>query len=230
MPNTDQLATLAVLIGDLTDQSAQLRDAVGILRLESNERHGETRIAVMGLSTRVDTVVEEVEKLKKSVLEVREDKHRVNNILHEHALKISTLEGQLDTLFVQVAQMKSDMAEERNLMRRSFTEAAEVRRLETQAIQNHIEKLESAIQANTVSSEKRDLEMTKVADGLSAVIDELGIEDRTALGRQPRPGEVLPPPKLRSLEAWAKSSRIVQAVVALGVVADVLARLFHIGH
>lgn len=230
MPNSDQLASLAVLIGNLTEQSAKVQDAVGILRLESNELHGGTRTAVLGLSTRVDTVVDEVEKLKKSVLEIREDKHRVNNILHEHELKINSLEGQLDTLFLQVQQLEAKMSEERSEMRRSFSEAGEVRRLETEAIKNHIERLESSIRATEESAKKRDEEMAKVSDGMSAVIDELGIEDRTALGRQPRPGEVLPPPKLRSLEAWAKSSRIVQAVVALGVVADVLARLFHIGH
>lgn len=64
----------------------------------------------------------------------------------------------------------------------------------------------------------------KQTEAVSAIVNELGIEDRVELGRDVKPGEKITP-AFEKLEKRAKSSTIVQAIIAIGIVAELLSRV-----
>lgn len=217
----DQFEILRALISELTEQSISVRDAVGIMRVESKDRHGETRTAIQELSVRVDSVVGEVESLKKAIEEIRVDGHRVDGVVQEHGAEIANLKNQLLSLSTQVGQLRTEMLEDRSAFRRAFAESTEARKSEMQAIENHMRLLEGALNTSNERGERRDSEMAKVAEAVGAVVEELGIAHRVELGRTSK-GDPAPIPKLEAVDKRSKNAQVIQAVIAIGVLADTL--------
>lgn len=63
-------------------------------------------------------------------------------------------------------------------------------------------------------------------EAIGAVIDELGLEDRVELGRKMKPGEAPPERALQQIDKRTKQARIVQLVLALGMIAEVVLRVW----
>lgn len=222
----DQFDILRALIGELAAQSASVRDTIGQMRIESKEQHGEFRAVVQALATQVDSVVVEVNSLKMAIEELRQDGRRVELTVQDHTIRIKTLESALSSLEHQIEQIRSIMAEDRNTVRRALEEAAVARKQETEAVMAHMTKLEHALNS---AGERRDGEIAKVTEAMSAVVDELGIEDRVELGRTLPKGEKAKPrlQQIDSLERRAKSNQIVQIIIAIGFIAELISSVLH---
>jgi ABC-type transporter Mla subunit MlaD len=72
-----------------------------------------------------------------------------------------------------------------------------------------------------------DVESLKASNGplneaLGEIVNELGIEDRVALGREVKPGEKKPERTLRTLN---KQTKIVQVLVAAGMIAEAVIQI-----
>lgn len=103
----------------------------------------------------------------------------------------------------------------------------------------HVEKATKTLndRGEAIGEMKTEVDSLKASsdattEALGAIVEELGIEDRVKLGKTPRPGEK-PEPALakiekraQNLEVRVKSSTIVQAIIALGVIAGLLKQIF----
>lgn len=73
-------------------------------------------------------------------------------------------------------------------------------------------------------------DVDKTTEAVSAIVNELGIEDRVQLGREVKPGEKTPTTALKKLESRSKNSQAVQVIVAIGVIVNALYQLLSSGH
>lgn len=208
--SVSEFEVLRGLVAQVSEQASAVKDALGVLRLESSDRHGETRLAIQDLSKRVESAVVEVEKLK---LEFRDHRHSVNTTLTTHALEIAQLKSRLDGFESMIAQLRKDSEDERNAIRRALDESNKTRADETKAIMDYMSKLADA-------HNKRDGEMTQVRQAVGEIAKELGISGRTDIVPT-TPGEQ---PKLHNIETWARTSRTAQLIMAICVAIDIVYR------
>jgi uncharacterized coiled-coil protein SlyX len=88
--------------------------------------------------------------------------------------------------------------------------------------------VKDAVKPLEKQAEQREKKLEQSNEALGVVVEQLGVSDRVSLGANSKPGEKQPEPTLEKMEKRAKQSTIVQAIIALGVIAEVLSRV--IGH
>lgn len=86
-------------------------------------------------------------------------------------------------------------------------------------------EVEAAVKPIAAKVDMLETASEQCNEALGAVVEQLGVEDKVSLGREVKPGEAPPQPTLQKIERRARSSTIVQAVIALGMIADVLSRI-----
>lgn len=113
--------------------------------------------------------------------------------------------------------------------RRTLEAEQAARASEMAGIIGHIEKAASTLHARGEAIDQLKGELdglskndAKQSEALGAIVEELGIQDRVELGPTPKPGEKKPKPVLEKLDRRARSSTIVQVIIALGVIASLL--------
>lgn len=215
----DQFEILRALISELTEQSAHVRDAVAVLRLEAANRHTEYKGVVEDLTARIDGVVLEVDAVKRAVEDIRTDGRRVDKMVQAHEARIASLEAIIKVLNGQVEDMRRDMHEDRSSFRRALDEAATDRRAETEAIKAHMDRLEKSLRDS-------DTTTAQISEAVGAVVNELGIEDKVSLGRKLGPGEKADP-KLEKLDKRSGVTLVANVIIAIGMVAQLIQHLLH---
>lgn len=213
--NLNEHDILRALLGKLSDETAQVRDLMGIMRLESQDRHAGTRLVIQDLSNRVDVVVGEVEKLKDQVTQVREDRHNTNNKLQVHELKINELETRLAGLEKEIERVRTEGQADRNAIKRSLDEDRITRKAEMAAFMEHASKVDR-------ENVKRDSEVAKISQSVGVLAEEFGVADKTDLGDSKKP--LAQVPKLQNIEQWARNSKTANFIVIVCVAIDIIYR------
>jgi chromosome segregation ATPase len=134
--------------------------------------------------------------------------------------RVSEVHQDLVALRSRVERLEDD----RNTDRRTRDEDRDARDKEREAIITHVARLESHVSTLEAAVGETKAEVAKTNEGVGAIVNELGLEDRVALGREVKPGEPQPQRALQRLDDRAKRSTIVQALIAIGIILELLAR------
>lgn len=94
------------------------------------------------------------------------------------------------------------------------------------AVKNAVEPLKKDIEDIRTRDTEREKMMKQSNEAVGAIVDELGLADRVELGRDVRPGDKKSEPALQKIEKRAKHSTLVQLIVAIGVIVELILKLW----